>query len=167
MDRGIQLVRRNGEKGQALIFVAVGMVVLLAFMALAIDVGYMRYLRRELQTAADSAAISGAAELNFFGPSGNYTCAAQYDASNNGFTPSDSSCAAPGQVPNNAIVTVTLNTSLPGCTGGTPTCVQVTIQETHHFSLRESLRPPSPQSRPQVWRIGWAPLRVGLETTGF
>jgi hypothetical protein len=75
-------MRRNREAGQTLIFVALGMVMLGAILGLAVDLGYMRYVKRRLQTAADSAAIAGAAETNY----GDVTSAAKADAASNGFT---------------------------------------------------------------------------------
>jgi Putative Flp pilus-assembly TadE/G-like len=75
-------MRRNREAGQTLVFVALGMVMLGAILGLAIDLGYMRFLKRQMQTAADSAAIAGAAEINY----GDVTSAAKADAASNGFT---------------------------------------------------------------------------------
>lgn len=62
--------------------VAFALVGLLAFMALAADVGYLRYEKRQLQTAADAAAIAGADELSY----GDVTSAADADSAANGFT---------------------------------------------------------------------------------
>ncbi len=62
--------------------VAFALVGLLAFMALAVDVGFLRYEKRLLQTAADAAAIAGAAELSY----GDVTSAAKADSAANGFT---------------------------------------------------------------------------------
>ena len=47
--------------------------------------GYLRYQKRLQQSAADSAALAGAAEIKF-GGSGGVTKAAQQDSSLNGFT---------------------------------------------------------------------------------
>jgi hypothetical protein len=77
-------MRRNREAGQTLIFVALGMVMLGAILGLAIDLGYMRYVKRRLQTAADSAAIAGAAETHY--PNSDVPTAAKADAAKNGFT---------------------------------------------------------------------------------
>jgi Flp pilus assembly protein TadG len=74
-------VKRNRESGQALVFVGLGLVVLIAAVGLAIDMGYLRYTKRRLQTAADSAAIAGASELG----NGNYQTAALNDSKSNGF----------------------------------------------------------------------------------
>ncbi len=51
-------------------------------MALAVDVGFLRYQKRQLQTAADAAAVAGAAELSY----GDVTSAAETDSAANGFT---------------------------------------------------------------------------------
>ena len=74
-------MKRNRESGQALFFVGFSLVVLTAVVGLSIDMGYLRYTKRRLQTAADSAAIAGASELN----NGNFRTAALNDSKSNGF----------------------------------------------------------------------------------
>ena len=54
---------RNGEKGASLIILALGLVALLAMLALAVDGGYAFSMRRRMQIAADAAALSGARVL--------------------------------------------------------------------------------------------------------
>jgi Flp pilus assembly protein TadG len=71
--------RANKQAGQTLLPVAFGMVVFGAVLGLAIDLGYLRYLKRELQTATDSAAIAAAAEFNY----GDITTAAKTVTVNN------------------------------------------------------------------------------------
>jgi len=56
--------RLNNNRGSALVFIAVGLVVLIALTALAIDLGYMYVAKGQLQSAADSAALAGAAKLD-------------------------------------------------------------------------------------------------------
>ena len=58
-------VRQPGERGQVLIMMAMGMMVLLGIVALTIDVGFTYEHRRSLQNAVDAAALAGAAELPF------------------------------------------------------------------------------------------------------
>jgi uncharacterized membrane protein len=70
------------ESGQALILVALSLPVMFGFVALATDVGLLFRARETLQTAADSAAISGAAEYNY----GDATSAAQAASAQNGVT---------------------------------------------------------------------------------
>jgi len=73
---------QRSDRGQALVLVALGMVVLLGFIGMATDVGTLRYEKRLLQTVADSAAIGGASEINY----GDVTTGAQAAAVQNGFT---------------------------------------------------------------------------------
>jgi Putative Flp pilus-assembly TadE/G-like len=75
-------MKRN-EAGQALIFAALGLTVLLGFAGLAIDMGALRYDKRLQQSAADAAAIAGASNLAF---SSGVTAGAQDAAATNGFT---------------------------------------------------------------------------------
>ncbi len=70
------------EAGQALIFTAAALVVLMGFAGLAIDMGVMRHDKRLQQTAADAAAIAGASNLAF----GGVTSGAQDAASRVGYT---------------------------------------------------------------------------------
>src|SRR5690349_4245777 len=60
-------MRYNKESGQALAFAAVGLVALLGFAGLAMDMGLLRFEKRLQQTAADGIALAEAKELNFFG----------------------------------------------------------------------------------------------------
>ncbi len=53
----------NEENGQAAVLTAVCMVFVLGMVALAVDVGHLRYEKRQLQTAADAAALAGALEV--------------------------------------------------------------------------------------------------------
>src|SRR5437016_5258783 len=52
--------RQSGKRGVILLTAAGLMFVLLAFMGLAFDVGYVQWQRRRAQIAADAAAMSGA-----------------------------------------------------------------------------------------------------------
>ena len=75
---------RKNQAGQVLVTTALGLVMLLGFAGLAVDMGVMRYQRRLQQTAADGAAIAGAVDLSF--ASGGVTAGAQNNATQNGFT---------------------------------------------------------------------------------
>jgi hypothetical protein len=72
---------RNGEAGQSIVLVAVALTVLIGILGLAVDMGYLRYVRRELQTAADAAAYAGAMDITY----GTVSTAGQAAASENGF----------------------------------------------------------------------------------
>jgi len=76
-------MKRKSEAGQAIASVALGLVVLTGIVGLAIDMGYLRYQKRRMQSAADSAAIAGASELAY--ATGNYATAAKNDSKANGF----------------------------------------------------------------------------------
>ena len=76
-------MKRNSQSGQAMVFVALGLVVLLGFVGLGVDMGVMRFQRRVQQTAADAAALAEANDLGFGGVN---TAAAQNGAQNNGFS---------------------------------------------------------------------------------
>ena len=53
----------NNERGATVVFVAVTLLMLLMFAALAIDVGHLYAVRNELQDAADAGALAGAGVL--------------------------------------------------------------------------------------------------------
>ena len=76
------LVRlRNGlkdESGQALIFTAVAMAVILGFAGLVVDVGQLHYAQSQVQAAADAAAVAGALEIDYCG--GTSACTAMQTA---------------------------------------------------------------------------------------
>ena len=74
---------RKSEAGQALVFgVVILGIALMGFAGLGIDVGMMRYQKRLLQNAADSAAIAGATNLAYSG----VATAAQNAAAADGYT---------------------------------------------------------------------------------
>ena len=79
-------MQRNGEKGQALVFTALALTVLLGFAGLGIDMGVLRYQRRLEQSAADAVALAGASELCCGGGLPAIDAAAQNAATANGFT---------------------------------------------------------------------------------
>src|SRR6185437_9420892 len=57
----------------------------MAFLGLAIDAGYLEWVKTRLQTAADAAAVGGAQEIHANGAA-NVVAAARGDAALNGFT---------------------------------------------------------------------------------
>lgn len=72
----------RAEEGQAVVMVALGLVVLLLMAGLGLDVGYLRYEKQQMQKAADAGAIA-AASAKIYG--GSYAVAGQNDAAANGF----------------------------------------------------------------------------------
>ena len=77
-------MRRPGssDEGQVSVFTVLCMTCLLGCVALAADVGIFFHVKREMQIAADSAAIAGAAEESY----GDTVAGARTDAALNGFT---------------------------------------------------------------------------------
>lgn len=59
-----QRQRTNERSGTILVLTAVLMVVLLGFVAMTVDVGFIELTRTQLQSAADASALSGAMELS-------------------------------------------------------------------------------------------------------
>lgn len=90
-------ITRN-ENGQALLVTAMSMLVLMGFLALATDVGFLFHDRREIQTAADGAAAAGALAAMNGATDGEITTVADNAAALNGFTNSSNG------------VTITVNT---------------------------------------------------------
>ena len=73
---------RKADEGQALVFVAMGLMTLLMVAGLGVDVGYLHYQKEQMQKAADSAALAGAAALAY---ASDYHAAGINDATANGF----------------------------------------------------------------------------------
>jgi hypothetical protein len=94
------------------------LVVLMGMAALAVDVGYWRYQQRLEQSAADSAAITGADELNY-PAAADWSTAAKTDAAANGFT--DDGGVTLSVTPHNPPTT--------GAYAGNTSAVQVVISE--------------------------------------
>ena len=77
------------ESGQVLVLTLVCMGILFGMLGLAVDVGTLFHARRNMQTAADAAAMAGATELYYNGPT-NVTAVAQAAAKANGVDSADS-----------------------------------------------------------------------------
>jgi hypothetical protein len=110
------------ESGQSLVITALCMTCLLGFVALAADMGVMMRGKRLVQTAADSAAVAGALELNY-NPSG-VTSAALAAAGQNGYTAASSGVTTSGGT------TVTVNVPpLAGPHAGLGEYVEVIVSQ--------------------------------------
>lgn len=115
---GGKVMTRDREAGQSLVLVAVVMVMLIGILGFGIDFGYYRFLRRQLQTAADAAALAGAMDITY----GDYSTAAKAASAENGFT--------------NGTGGVTVTVSNPPTSGAFTGAsyknfVQVTVTDTH------------------------------------
>jgi Flp pilus assembly protein TadG len=105
------------DSGQTLVVVALCMGVIMGFLGLAIDVGRLRYDQRNLQTAADAAAVAAGLEIRICGNKPN--CAAMQAAATaalneNGFTGSTllTNCAS------STSTDLTLTVNSPACALG-------------------------------------------------
>jgi len=112
------MVKRKKEAGQTLALVAICMVTFLAAAGLAVDMGYMRYEKRLMQSAADSAALIAATDDNL-GQLGVVTARAdaQAVATANGFQDGVNSVVVsitnPGDVTLGNAYRVTIQKTLP------------------------------------------------------
>jgi Flp pilus assembly protein TadG len=116
---------RRRERGQIYVLMSLGIVALLGMAGLGADIGVIYGTRRQMQTAADAAAIAGANALQGSSSvAAGYQTAASDAASINGFT--------------NATNGVTINTSQVSCPGAaSEQCVQVNItQDVPTYFLR-------------------------------
>src|SRR5437867_12665698 len=73
------------SQGQIIVSAALLLTVLVSFMGLAVDVGYMVDYRRRMTAAADSAAVAGAWDVNR-NNGANVAAVARQAATENGFT---------------------------------------------------------------------------------
>jgi Flp pilus assembly protein TadG len=80
---GFSIALRSSKRGQVLALVALALVALIGFVALAVDVGFVWGARRKMQTAADAAVLAGAIASRKSQP---VTTAATDAASLNGFS---------------------------------------------------------------------------------
>ncbi|MBE7159247.1 MAG: hypothetical protein INR62_12600, partial [Rhodospirillales bacterium] len=102
------------ESGQALVIGALSLVVLMGALGLAIDGGQLRYQKRQMQLAADAAALAAALEVSTCGTTTNCSAmqtAAKNALAENGFTSSSllTNCAS------RTGVTLELTVSNPPC----------------------------------------------------
>src|ERR1700722_5152788 len=105
---------RRLEHGQVLALITMSMVILLGFLALAVDVGMLWSERRHMQTAADAAAVAAAVALR---EGVDVTTAGRSAATHNSFTNGSSS------------VTVTINNPpLSGAYAGNSSYVEAIVE---------------------------------------
>ena len=108
--------RRSDERGFITVAYAAMLVAIMGFTGLAVDVGYLQYEKRRIQTAADAAAMGALREME----RGNTdtVAAGQNDAALNGFS----------NGVNNT--TVSIGTPSSGTFSGNTTAVQATVTRT-------------------------------------
>lgn len=82
---GQALCRASDEQhGQAMVFVVLCMTVLIGFIGMGVDMGHFHYVQRNMQTAADAAALAAAMEVRICG--GVENCAAMQAAAQDALT---------------------------------------------------------------------------------
>jgi Putative Flp pilus-assembly TadE/G-like len=122
------VMTRNREAGQTLAFVAVGLVALMGFAGLAVDMGALRYDKRVEQTAADAAAIAGASNLAY----GGVLAGALAASASNGFSAASAGTGCPPPAPAAAVGSVAVTVNNPPCSGphnGNSDYVEVYVSE--------------------------------------
>jgi hypothetical protein len=71
-----------GASGQVMVLICVSLIAIVGMIAVVTDFSFMQHQRNMMQTAADSAAMAGAQELNY----GDVVAAGKKDAATNGYT---------------------------------------------------------------------------------
>lgn len=121
---------RRKEAGQTLVFVAIGLVALMGFAGLGVDMGILRYQKRLQQSAADAAALAGAS--NLASSSGGIISGAQAASAANGYT--DNSGGATCTANSGAIGCVSVTVNHPPASGphsGDGKYVEVLVAAVH------------------------------------
>ena len=114
---------RGNERGSVAVHLAIVMVALVGFAALAIEGGYLLLKHRQMQSAADGAAMSGATALGFGFPA-DFRMEAKAVAAASGFTDGV------------AGTTVTVNSPpLTGPAAGNAFAVEVIVRQPQTLSL--------------------------------
>ena len=129
------MTARSYRSGQSVLIVAFSMVAFIGMLGLAIDMGYLRYMQRRLQTAADNAAIAGALQIPFAATGGtSVTTAAVAAATEDNFTNGQNGVAVNVCAPPNTSGAYGACPSTPFAgTGSYPlctTCAEVTVTDT-------------------------------------
>jgi Putative Flp pilus-assembly TadE/G-like len=82
MSRNKKMAVAARARGQVMVLVCVSIVALMGMIAVVADFSFMQHQKNMMQTAADSAAMAGAEELNY----GDLVAAGKADAASNGYT---------------------------------------------------------------------------------
>jgi hypothetical protein len=157
---------RKDESGQTLIIVALSMTVLLGFLALAIDVGLLFRAKRNMQIAADAAAVAGALDYKFNANVTTAKAAGKAAATANGVTDGT----------NGAVVTINpppLNGPYTGTTGFVEAIISqpsttVFMSMFHHSSVKIAARAVvgSGNTAGCVWTLARSGTDISLTGSG-
>src|SRR5258706_5837945 len=86
MGRHLTKSLRRDKNGYVLVTSSLSILVLLGFVGLSVDVGYLQFEKRRIQSAADAAAQGAAFQLASGATQDTAKTEAQYDSAKNGFT---------------------------------------------------------------------------------
>lgn len=155
--------RRSDRRGSIVVLVAISLVALLAFVAIAVDGGGLMERRRSVQATADAAALSAAGSLFL-----NYPSNDGYDAGGDAAARARATAAANGYGDDRSLVTVRVSPQLylGGPNKGTPlppgyveTTVQFNQQRRFSAILGSGALPVAARA---VARGQWEPSNVGI-----
>lgn len=124
----VGVVRRfltRKPRGQVLVLVSLGVLMLLGIAALALDIGQLWTTKRLMQSAADAAALAGADQVAVQADNASIVAAAQAAAAQNGFTAGSGSTSSSSQVSINVY-----NPPTSGPYASNASAVQVVISQT-------------------------------------
>ena len=164
----------TNENGQTTVIAAVGLTVILAFLGLGIDVGQLRYAKRNLQMAADAAALAATLEIEPCAGTPNCTAmqtAAQNALVENGLTGATlvTNCAT------TATTGLTLMVNNPACSlgandpnAGKNNFVEVSVSQpqTTYFAKLLGFANVPLVARAQAMRSGAADCMYALDPNG-
>jgi len=121
--------KRKSESGQVVVLAAGAMLLIIGFAALVVDLGFLYATRRNMQTAADAAAVAGSNALErACGTSPGCTCSSEASCASAGADVAQLNGFSSGG-PNSQNVTVADPTTPPASPAG-GTFVQATVTET-------------------------------------
>lgn len=127
---------RERRRGAVVILVALMLVVLMAMVSFAIDIGYVANVQTQLQRAADSAALAGAAEMNRSGISAARARAQQIGQLNGS---SGAAITIPDGNVEFGVWDLTARTFTPSASGQGGNAVRVTITQTPNLFFARAM----------------------------
>lgn len=127
---------KERRRGAVVILVALMLVVLMAMVSFAIDVGYVANVQTQLQRAADSAALAGAAEMNRNGISAARTRAQQIGQLNSS---SGTTITIPDGNVEFGVWDLTARTFTPSAAGQGGNAVRVTITQSPNLFFARAM----------------------------
>jgi len=121
---GLQRRLALRQRGQVIVFVTLALFAVLGMAALAVDVGNLWTTRRQMQSAADAAAMAAADSIELTGGTADITSWAQAAAAQNGFTNGSTTTAS-----TNPVTVAVYHPPQSGVDVGASNAVQVVISQ--------------------------------------